>query len=351
MGNPAAVLLVGLLAAAFLCVAGAENGFAGDEALSSSSKRSVFVLPEEQFEEEFVAKAQRPTDKAKTKKKKGGTHLARKHHAMDLHKWKGKDITDTVDDDEDRYRAKHKNKHGKTRFDDRRHRGYNANMGRQYVKKPGYVAEDSHTGHTYLDKGHYYLGGSRRRIGAGFGRRRRTYHGKPPKGWKKKEHVRHKMLRHKLPGVVKWFPTMPKCIKWVKNHRSSRRLRLRGLSRRCLKWAGYPKVAALGEMPSKTWKEFKNRWDGNDGEWNDRTPEGDDPGARLSYKDHVQETLDNQEHTRNGHTVSWHDRPIMRGDSMGGKKHQRYHPGSGQNSLQAHENGVVSGGDHDAAQH
>jgi len=40
--------------------------------------------------------------------------------------------------------------------------------GTKYVKSPGYAWEDAHTG----PHGHYYLGTGRRRIGAGFGRRR-----------------------------------------------------------------------------------------------------------------------------------------------------------------------------------
>jgi len=43
------------------------------------------------------------------------------------------------------------------------------------VRPPGYTTDDAHTG----PYGHYYIGESRRRIGAGFGRRRRTVDAHP----------------------------------------------------------------------------------------------------------------------------------------------------------------------------
>jgi len=49
------------------------------------------------------------------------------------------------------------------------HVEYDPTMGRDAVKSPGYTTQDSNT-----EEGHYYLGSGRRRIGAGFGRRRRA---------------------------------------------------------------------------------------------------------------------------------------------------------------------------------
>jgi hypothetical protein len=60
-------------------------------------------------------------------------------------------------------------KNGKTGGVYKNHRGYSAAMGRNYVVK-GYDSSDAHMD----SRGHYYIGNGRRRIGAGFGRRRRT---------------------------------------------------------------------------------------------------------------------------------------------------------------------------------
>jgi hypothetical protein len=55
------------------------------------------------------------------------------------------------------------------------HTLYNPVMGRKYVLPGGYTSKDQHMS----KNGHYYIGNGRRRIGAGFGRRRRTPYVKP----------------------------------------------------------------------------------------------------------------------------------------------------------------------------
>merc|ERR1712070_242872 len=73
------------------------------------------------------------------------------------------------------------------------------------VAKP-YVHTDAH-----LSKdGHYYLGASRRRIGAGYGRRRRTPKPIIPKKDKKKEKKAEKKLVKKLEAIPKADPYTPK---------------------------------------------------------------------------------------------------------------------------------------------
>jgi len=86
------------------------------------------------------------------------------------------------------------------------------------VRPPGYVTADTSQG----PQGHYYLGPSRRRIGAGFGRRRR--HIKPPSKKKlalaKRELARRKITRElkkkKLVKSKKPPPKVKKLMKWAK---------------------------------------------------------------------------------------------------------------------------------------
>merc|ERR1712202_32754 len=67
----------------------------------------------------------------------------------------------------------------------KKHRYYNAYMGRKYVRPAGYVAGDA----WYGNKGTYYLGSGRRRIGAGFAGRRWAHHEKKVAMKKHREHL------------------------------------------------------------------------------------------------------------------------------------------------------------------
>jgi len=90
-----------------------------------------------------------------------------------------------IDDWEDKYYHTHKkNSVGQNRIYGR---GANPKLKKNgQVKPPGYTIEDAHFG----PAGHYYLGSSRRRIGSGFGRRRRTYKEKEDKVSKINYHKR-----------------------------------------------------------------------------------------------------------------------------------------------------------------
>jgi len=69
------------------------------------------------------------------------------------------------------------------------HLEYDETMHRDFVKNPGYTTQDTST-----EDGHYYLGSGRRRIGAGFGRRRRAVEIPQSKAEINKEIAVHKML-------------------------------------------------------------------------------------------------------------------------------------------------------------
>merc|ERR1711939_767796 len=125
-----------------------------------------------------------------------------------------------VDDDEDKNYGL-KNSLGVNRILGKRkfHSKYQTREGMEgLVRPPGYVTADTSQG----PQGHYYLGPSRRRIGAGFGRRRR--HIKPPSKKKlalaKRELARRKITRElkkkKLVKSKKPPPKVKKLMKWAK---------------------------------------------------------------------------------------------------------------------------------------
>jgi len=110
------------------------------------------------------------------------------------HRWNAKGIKEYKDDDEDKL-SRARNSLGHYVIDG------NKVMPKRHKKE--YVSTDAYVG----PRGHYYLGGRRRRIGAGFGRRRRTrgpsskwWATHKPSSWKQFKH--HSMLK----GVVRKPP-------------------------------------------------------------------------------------------------------------------------------------------------
>merc|ERR1711981_730719 len=110
-----------------------------------------------------------------------------------VQKWASKQVIDDPEDALKSFKSKTQEKAHKLRSegDHRNHSGKWANKYDYYTD--GYISNNA-----YLDRhGHYHLGMSRRRVGAGFGRRRRGT-GFTPGKWVGRVHS--KMLRNIVKG-------------------------------------------------------------------------------------------------------------------------------------------------------
>merc|ERR1711998_30385 len=127
------------------------------------------------------------------KKNNSDAHKLRKKTMKRVQKWASKQVIDDPEDALKSFKSKSQEKAHKLRSegDHRNHSGKWANKYDYYTD--GYVSNNA-----YLDRhGHYHLGMSRRRIGSGFGRRRRGT-GYQPAKWIGKVHSR--MLRKIVKG-------------------------------------------------------------------------------------------------------------------------------------------------------